>query len=414
MDAVIPALVDQHVQEAATLRDSRSRLARSAQVRLVQLARCDERIAAHLDGIALAGPYGSARCLQALDPPGAGSVFAAGVRAIEERDARGLRRILALAQALPDARRGLVSAFGWVSPVHLRGITKALLDAAEPAHRELGLTVCAMHHVDPGSSLDAALTGQGGRRAMRAAVSIGRRDLAVACVERLRTGDPGQAFEAARAALLLGEHRHALAALHEMSATSEDVAAPALELLVEAASNAQVRDVLKSLHDNPNRLPMLVRLIGVAGDPHFVPWLIARMHEPALARRAGAAFEMITGADLVSDKLDRPAPETSAAEEDALRALAGDDADDLDLAWPDPTKVSTWWTHHGTRYAPGVRHLLGAPLSPAHGRAVLRYGSQPQRRLAAEHLCLLEPGTPLFNTVAPAWRQVRRLAALGA
>jgi hypothetical protein len=38
--------------------------------------------------------------------------------------------------------------------------------------------------------------------------------------------------------------------------------------------------------------------------------------------------------------------------------------------------------------------------------------NQRQRILAAHYLCLLDPGTPLFNTSAPAWRQQRWLAKM--
>jgi hypothetical protein len=40
---------------------------------------------------------------------------------------------------------------------------------------------------------------------------------------------------------------------------------------------------------------------------------------------------------------------------------------------------------------------------------VLKTGLQRQRMLAAHHASLLRPGTPLFNTAAPAWRQKRAL-----
>jgi hypothetical protein len=43
---------------------------------------------------------------------------------------------------------------------------------------------------------------------------------------------------------------------------------------------------------------------------------------------------------------------------------------------------------------------------------VLKNGYQRQRILAAHYLCLLDPGTPLFNTSAPAWRQQRLLARM--
>jgi hypothetical protein len=51
-------------------------------------------------------------------------------------------------------------------------------------------------------------------------------------------------------------------------------------------------------------------------------------------------------------------------------------------------------------------------VTRAHCSDILKNGYQRQRSLAAHHLCLLEPGTPLFNTSAPAWRQQRELARL--
>lgn len=118
--------------------------------------------------------------------------------------------------------------------------------------------------------------------------------------------------------------------------------------------------------------PMLDRA-GVVGDAHYVPWLVRQMAEPALARVAGEAFSLITGLDLAE------------------------------------AEVAAWWQAQGSRFTPGTRHFLGQPLSVVHCLAALKTGSQRQRAAAAEHLCLLKPGTPLFNTAAPAWRQKRLL-----
>jgi len=57
----------------------------------------------------------------------------------------------------------------------------------------------------------------------------------------------------------------------------------------------------------------------------------------------------------------------------------------------------------------GRSYFLGVPPSVAHCRAVLRGGYQRQRVLAALHLAPLQPGTVLFPTSAPAWRQKRLL-----
>ncbi len=56
-------------------------------------------------------------------------------------------------------------------------------------------------------------------------------------------------------------------------------------------------------------------------------------------------------------------------------------------------------------FQPGVRYFMSAPVTQAHCRLVLREGYQRQRRAAAQYLCLLAPGTPLFPTAAPAWRR---------
>ena len=61
------------------------------------------------------------------------------------------------------------------------------------------------------------------------------------------------------------------------------------------------------------------------------------------------------------------------------------------------------------RFQSGVCYFMGEPVSRAHCIKVLKEGYQRQRIAAAEYLCLLNPGTPLFNTSAPAWRQKRLL-----
>jgi hypothetical protein len=55
---------------------------------------------------------------------------------------------------------------------------------------------------------------------------------------------------------------------------------------------------------------------------------------------------------------------------------------------------------------------MGQPITREHCIDVVKNGYQRQRILAAHHLRLLEPGTPLFNANAPAWRPRRLLAAM--
>ena len=78
----------------------------------------------------------------------------------------------------------------------------------------------------------------------------------------------------------------------------------------------------------------------------------------------------------------------------------------------DPERIKAWWSKHGGRFQPGTRYFMGAEVTGEHCVDVLKNGYQRQRILAAHYLCLLEPGTPLFNTSAPAWRQQKLLAEM--
>jgi hypothetical protein len=55
---------------------------------------------------------------------------------------------------------------------------------------------------------------------------------------------------------------------------------------------------------------------------------------------------------------------------------------------------------------------MGEPLNRENCLRVLKEGFQRQRIAAALYLSLLNPGTPLFEWRAPAWRQQRLLATM--
>jgi uncharacterized protein (TIGR02270 family) len=205
---VIATVVQQHAEESAMLSHIRSVLVRAPHVGLLQLGRLDERIAAHLDGLAVAGPAGVALCRAALERPGAGEVFAAAVLSLESRDTAGLDDLLALAATLPDAWRGVARALGWVSAAELQGVVRQLLGAAEPSRRCLGLAACRMHGVDPGPAIDHGLadTAPSVRAAaLRAGAELGRRDILDRAVGLVGDDHPDVVFWAAWAACLLGD-----------------------------------------------------------------------------------------------------------------------------------------------------------------------------------------------------------------
>lgn len=417
----IPVVLHQHAEESAILRNIRSVLVRAPHVELHRLRRLDERLFAHLDGLSVAGEFGTQLCTQALERPGAGEVFAATLRAIDERNAVALNRIVMLAQALPDARRGLLSALGWASAADLKGIIRTLLESVDPFRRTLAIATCRLHRADPGPALPAALRHDDTTlraEALRTAGEIGRVDLLAQIQGAFGDADEHVAARAAIAACLLGDRADALVALHAAATGAGPLRDAATQCLLLASNFEHGRQFVATLarRDASGADPdaalkrRVIRSCGLLGDPQYVGWLISLMSDDAYARIAGEAFTLITGADLAKLDLERKPPDAAPAgptEEAADDDVALDEDDSL--PWPDAALVQRWWQANAAQLPVGTRCFMGAEVDAEHATQVLRKGAQRQRFVAAQHLVLLSPGTSLFPVCAPAHRQARLL-----
>lgn len=354
----------------------------------------------------------------ALENPGVGQVFAATVRAIEGRDASALDKLLALAEAVPEAQPGLISAFGWASPRALQGIASTQLAHDAEFRKRVGIAACALHRVDPGTALNAAIASPDAplrARALRCTGEIGRLDLLPTCVLHMKDdADPNCAFWAAWSAALRGNRGQAVESLRHLSLAPDPLQARALQLALMILNVKEAHELLKLLARNPANRRVLIQGAGVAGNPSFIPWLVAQMSHDHVARLSGEAFSLITGIDLALLDLERKPPEKVEAgpNRDPQDSNVAMDADE-GLPWPDAERVQRWWTDNTHRFPSGVRYFMGAPVSHDQCTEVLKSGYQRQRVIAAHYLCLLDPGTRLFNTSAPAWRQQRELAHMG-
>lgn len=412
----IASIVQQHAEETAILRNTRSRLVRAPHVKLRHVLRLDDRLAAHLDGLTVAGEFGSELCDAELETPSVGRAFAAAVRAIEERDTRRLDRLFALLEAIPDCLTGIISAFGWVSPEHLKRTVKSLLESNQPTPRCVGLAACAMHGADPGPALDAAVVDidAGLRaRALRIAGQLGRCDLLPACLAALNDTDLNCRFWAGWSAVLLGDRGRGLASLVEVSCKLGPNRAFAMQVALRALDNTHALECLKRIANDEASKRELIQGAGIVGDAYYVPWLFEQMADPVFARVIGESFTFITGLDLAYLDLEGNAPENFEAgpNDDPENENVEMDPDE-DLPWPDVAKLTDWWTKNSGNFQAGTRYFMGEPISEAHCLSVLKDGYQRQRIAAAIYLSLLRPGTPLFNTAAPAWRQKAVLAKL--
>ena len=410
--------MERHAQEAAKLLAARMTLVAAPQVKLDHLQRADARLAAHLDGLAVAGDKAWAISGAALETPTAGDVFNAAVRVIDGRRQDLLERLLLLAKASPAGCRGLLSALGWLEGAQLRGVVVDLIDSTDPFRRAVGIAACAMHRVDPDivakgflQDPDVAVRA----RAFRAAGELGLHELAPTCAAAAAaTGeDPEVKFWAAWSSVLLGHRQTAVMALLDTWRSATTHRERAFRLALQAVSSSAAHAMLQTLANDAKDRRWLIQGCGIAGDAAYLPWLVKQMHEVTTARIAGEAFALITGADLSTETLDRPAHDGvdfGPTDEPGDPNVAMDQDDGL--PWPDADRVQQWWDRNAEQFPRGVRYFMGAPATRERCLDVLQNGYQRQRILAAHHLCLLEPGTPLFNTSAPASRQQRWLAKL--
>ena len=191
----------------------RNGLIHAPHVKVEHLLRIDRRLSAHLDGLTISGESGASVCMQALDNPDPGVMFAVALGTIERQDQAGLTRLHALAGAVPEVRCGLIASFGWASPAVLQGIVARSLSSDDPLARLVAVAACALHRVDPGLAsarriMDADPLVRA--RALRTAGEIGCAEVVPACEAALRGDDPDIRFWAAWSAVLLGNRGGAL------------------------------------------------------------------------------------------------------------------------------------------------------------------------------------------------------------
>jgi uncharacterized protein (TIGR02270 family) len=413
---VIAELVRHHAEEVAFLYIPRQVLIAAPHVQLFELSRMDERIAAHLDGVAVAGEAGWDICDELLLEPSAGEVFLVAARALNTGEIGRLEALFALLSGEAGLQRGLLSAFGWVQPKYLRGVAAQLLLSTEPLRRFVGVAACSMHRVDSGllQSVDDAVPVVRAR-ALRAAGELGKRELLISALKALQDEDLTCRHWAAWSAVLLSGGQGVLDRLSELALQPGLEQWRLLQLMLQAASVTRAHALLQSQPADAGGIMARIRGAGYVGDPNYVPWLISYMADQQFSRTAGESFSMITGVNLFQppffgnrpDELESDPNEEEDPEDDEINL----DLDD-NLPWPNQPAIKAWWDQHGARFTTGIRHFLGQPPSREHCIKVLKTGYQRQRIAAAYHLCLLNPGAPLFEWRAPAWRQQRELARI--
>ena len=405
-------VLTQYVEGAAALWNRRCSLVRARGTGLARLRSEDTRLEAHLQGLRLGGGRARKELTDAFSSLGFGEVFPAAVLALEGRESAMLEHIAAVVRAKPELEPALVAAVGWIDPAALQGVVREWRQA-DAFWQRIAIAACGKQRVNPSTWLAAFLNSDEpaiAAAAARVAGEVGATELMTLLLRLTESKDTACRYWAARSAALTGDRGVSRAVMLSLAAAGT-LPERALDFTLQIIEPSHGHELLRALAAAVANARPLLRGAGVVGDPQYVPWLLKQMQDLQNARAAGEAFALITGLDLTASGLDRPAPEkvTPGA---ADKADGGDDDEDETLAWPDPERIAAWWSQNERRFPVATRCFMGGPITREHCVDVLKKGHQRQRRLAAHYLCLLEPGTPLFNTSAPAWRQQRLLAEM--
>ncbi|MDG4596542.1 MAG: TIGR02270 family protein [Candidatus Contendobacter sp.] len=292
----------------------------------------------------------------------------------------------------------VIETLGWLPLDHIKEPLLQFLAAANPLHQRIALAVCAQRRADAGDYLTAALQSEVHELctcALKATGELGRLDLLPALHQHLTVELPDQRFWAAWSAVRMGERGQATEVLSEFALTDFPLRQHALLLLPRVLNDSQRQRWLETVKSQAVHSRDAMASIGAAGDPWQIPWLIAQMQHPELARVAGEAFTLITGLDLTEHQLAQSMATGSPNPKDPIRGLP----------WPNPEAITAWWQTNENSFQRGTRYLCARPITPDHCLHVLINGYQRQRAAAALELALIKTGMPLFAVQAPAAEQ---------
>jgi uncharacterized protein (TIGR02270 family) len=405
----VESIVDQHSHQASFVFGLRTSAVSAPHYNLSDLATLDNRLEAHIDGLRIAGEDGWQRCCRELAWEESEEVFAAAVLALESGDRSKIDSVLKAATKKPGLARGFISALGWLEYKQAEACIKSLCASQSPAEKRMGIAAASIHRQDPGQALNEALSDSDvllRARALRAVGELGRLDLVSFIQRDLSAEDTSCRSWAAWSTALLVGYASAIEVLQSIAESASPYREPALQIALRKMDLRSAHFWQERMARNPKILRAAVMATGIIGDPSRMQWLIEQMKFAPVARVAGESFSMITGVDIAYEDLDMDKPEgfESGPTEDPKDDNVEMDPDER-LPWPNANLIAKWWDKHAGEFQTGVRHLVGKPITAAWAEEVLQIGRQRQRAAAALELAILRPGSPLFETRAPGFRQ---------
>jgi uncharacterized protein (TIGR02270 family) len=423
---VIPALIARHASDAAFYWMQLDQSAASFRLTPARYRQFNERLDAHLEGLAIAGPAGIQPAFAALERwKKPGETFVCTWLASQHPEDEALKVLTGYVEKQPDTLlRGAISALAWLP----RDVSAPMINRWTGSEADIPAQVIALRALallGP-ESAPALATPMPGFLAspvpfIRAAAcrvlarlkpefsvpflhdALHDDDLAVraeAAISLSTMPEPGEAGAAMWkcVALQAGIHREATG-WYRMQATRRLNRWARYLAWLAPIGHADLPALFDYL---PPRAGLTFALYH--GDTTHLDRILAAMADPETARYAGWVWQTLTGVDLETARLTLPEPE--AASERGPITDARLDADN-GLPLPNATAIR----NYKATTLSGTRTLLGKELTAAFAAEVL--GDRPQaiRAIAAQYLRMTLPHLAP-NIRASAQVQQTQMAAL--
>ena len=401
----IPIILAQHAEDAAVLWQRRARAVDAPHYNRMYLARLDEQLEAHVDGLRVAGQAGWDESVAAFeDIGGAGEIFTLSTLAFGHEDTSLIPHVIEMVKTDPKTLLApAASGIGWLHSSKLSGKVSPLLTSDDPIARAIGVGGCAVHRVDPGKHLTTYMDDAPGvrRRAIKLAGELGRVDLLGRIQDLSQDADPETAYWATWAAVLLGDRGDLLQRLLQMGTADGPQADRAFRTALTAMGPDAGKRWLDTQTASEKMTTKKVTGYGILGDAGAIPWLIEQMADPGNTQLAGESYAMITGADLEEADLDADLPdtETSGPNDDPLDDnVTLEENENLPAASPD--HVAGHWHGIKSRFTDGS-YILGHRAGADAWQRCFAHGYQRQRRIAATWMAVGDPSAALLNWKVP-------------
>jgi uncharacterized protein (TIGR02270 family) len=358
----LPDLLEEHIEEVEFLWAQREAALTSPRQTRRDLAHCDERIQAHVQGILAAGEHAPPLLEKRLASDDANAVFAGAYPLLRSGSAAADRIFEAFSSAEGPRLNGLKRALAFGAPAATMPQIRALLPSGPPAVAAAAAEILAFHRqfgADPGRLLlllrdeDAAVR----RQAWRVAGYLGIPLDAKLYASAVRDEDAA-VREAGLLAAAWSRLPGALALTRQISQAPTVDNLPELRLLA-VLGGAEDLPRIRHLATMAALGPARFGIVAAFGHPSLVDILVAEMAnpDPATAVAAGEAFTRITGHVVASGERVKVPPE-GGGPSDEFEAEFQDE-----VLLPAPELARTHWEKVKPQFAGAVRLARGLDLS---------------------------------------------------